>query len=155
MSFRLYLKCANRSWLTVIKAGQRSVLKRPSKAACSLCSITYSSKWIATQRKSTSHTSFNVVGHVGQITCRLLRCSEMLCPSKRECLMAWDRSTTRGACKWVFRLQEVGRNHVEPMIASELPDYSWQNVASDQLFWKGKTYPLVVLSLHWSVYISK
>ena len=107
MSFRLYLKCANRSWLTVIKTGQRSVLKRPSKAACSLCSITYSSKWIATQRKSTSHTSFNAVGHVGQITCRLLRCSEMLCPSKRECLMAWDRSTTRGACKWVFRLQEV------------------------------------------------
>ena len=36
------------------------------------------------------------------------------------------------------------RNHVEPMIASELPDYPWQKVASDQLFWKGKTYLLVV-----------
>ena len=30
------------------------------------------------------------------------------------------------------------------MIASELPDYPWPKVASDQLFWKGKTYLLVV-----------
>ena len=30
------------------------------------------------------------------------------------------------------------------MIASELPDYPWQKVASDQFFWKGKTYLLVV-----------
>ena len=36
------------------------------------------------------------------------------------------------------------RNHVEPMIASELPDYPWKKVASDQLFWKGKTYILVI-----------
>ena len=36
------------------------------------------------------------------------------------------------------------RNHVEPMIASELPHYPWQKVASDQLFWKGKTYIPVV-----------
>jgi len=36
------------------------------------------------------------------------------------------------------------RNHVEPMIASELPDYPWRKVASDQLCWEGKTYLLVV-----------
>ena len=30
------------------------------------------------------------------------------------------------------------------MIASDLPDYPWQKVASDQLFWKEKTYLEVV-----------
>jgi len=39
---------------------------------------------------------------------------------------------------------KLNKNTVEPMIASELPDYPWQKVVTDQLEWKGKTYLLVV-----------
>ena len=40
--------------------------------------------------------------------------------------------------------RKFSRNRVEPMIASELPDYPWQKVASDLFEWKSKTYLLVV-----------
>ena len=81
--------------------------KGPSKALRTICSRTYSSQWMATQRKSTSHTSFNAVGYVRQVTCRSPRRRQMPCPSKRECLVAWDRSTAGRACKRVSCLQKV------------------------------------------------
>ena len=40
--------------------------------------------------------------------------------------------------------RKLNQNHVEPMIASDLPDYPWKKVASDQFEWQGKTYLLVI-----------
>ena len=120
-------------------------LKRPSKAVCPLCSRTYSLKWVITQRKSTGNTSFNAIGHVRQITCRSPRYSDMPRPSKRESV--WWPGIGRQLEELVNECpvcRKYRRNHVEPVIASELPDYPWQKVASDQLFWKGKIYILVV-----------
>ena len=40
--------------------------------------------------------------------------------------------------------QSYFEDHIGPMIASKLPYYPWQKVASDKLFWKGKTCLLMV-----------
>ena len=88
-------------------------------------------------------------GHQGMVKC-LVRA--------RECLVAWDRSTIRRACKRVFRLQKVQTK----------PCRAFDRIGASRLpFAKSSLWPTLLerkdipnsgkllLSLHWSVSVSK